>query len=186
VLCIIALPFNADPERKTLRRPILSAHRRKPVPARCPRAQIVDQESMPWLPLWPHAAGVFVKYLRLDLQRGEAIALLRAAAGARLPRQRSTGAVIVHTLAGRWKLAEESWIAGPGSVVVLPPTVAHSAAVVDGGDEVLVFVVAAGERIVLGDAGRPLAIDNCSAGLRRYRAWCRRARVVPHPLTPLA
>lgn len=140
---------------------------------------------MPWLPLSSRVEDVFVKYLRLDPQRGESIALLRAGTGAQLPRQRSTGTVIVHTLAGRWKVVEEDWIAGPGSVVVLPPTVVHTAAALDGGDGVLVFVVAAGERIVLGDDDRPLAVENCSTELRRYRIWCRRARVIPqHQLTP--
>ena len=140
---------------------------------------MIDDESVPWLPMSPQVAGVSVKYFRLDPLRGETVALLRAAAGARLPRQRQTGPVIVYTLAGRWKLLEDDWIAGPGSVVVLPAAKAHSACVLDKGEDALVFTIANGERMTLGQDDTPLRIHSCTTELRRYLAWCRRSRVVP-------
>lgn len=160
----------------------MNAHRHKPIPAQAGQACVVDDESVPWLPLVPQVQGVSVKYFRLDLRRGEAVALLRAAAGARLPRQRQTGSVTVYTLAGRWKLAEQDWIAGPGSVVVLPAASVHTACVLDDGGEALVFAVASGERITLGPGGEPVAIESCGSELRRYLDWCERARVVPRDL----
>jgi 2,4'-dihydroxyacetophenone dioxygenase len=160
----------------------VNAHHHKPSPARADHAIVVDDESVPWLPMSPQVDGVSVKYFRLDPPRGESVALLRAAAGARLPRQRQTGTVIVYTLAGRWKLLEDDWIAGPGSVVVLPATSAHTACVLDDSEDALVFTVASGERITLGPGDAPLAIQSCSTELRRYLDWCECARVVPRDL----
>jgi 2,4'-dihydroxyacetophenone dioxygenase len=161
----------------------VNAHRHKPSPAQLDHASVVDDESVPWLPMSPPVEGVSVKYFRLDPLRGESVALLRAATGTRLPRQRQTGAVIVYTLAGRWKLLEEDWIAGPGSVVVLPATSAHTACVLDDSEDALVFTVTSGERITLGPGDAPLAIQSCSSELQRYRDWCESARVVPRDLT---
>ena len=161
----------------------MNAHRHKPSPAHADHASVVDDESVPWLPMSPPVEGASVKYFRLDPLRGESVALLRAATGTRLPRQRQTGAVIVYTLAGRWKLLEEDWIAGPGSVVVLPAASAHTACVLDEGEDALVFAVASGERITFGQGDMPLQIQNCSSELRRYLDWCERARVVPCDLT---
>lgn len=160
----------------------MNAHRHKPIPARADRASVVDDESVPWLPMSPQVEGVSVKYFRLDPLRGEAVALLRAVPGSRLPRQRQTGSVIVYTLAGRWKLLEEDWIAGPGSVVVLPATSTHTACVLEDSEDALVFTVANGERITLGPGDAPLAIQSCSSELQRYRDWCDSARVVPRDL----
>lgn len=162
----------------------MNAHRHKPSPARVDHISVVDDESVPWLPMSPQVEGVSIKYFRLDPLRGESVALLRAAAGARLPRQRQTGAVIVYTLAGRWKLLEEDWIAGPGSMVVLPATSAHTACVLNDSEDALVFAVASGERITLGQGDAPLAMLSCSSELRRYQDWCEGARVVPRDLTP--
>lgn len=160
----------------------MNAHRHKPSPAHADHASVVDDESVPWLPMSPQVEGVSVKYFRLDPLRGEAVALLRAAAGARLPRQRQTGAVIVYTLAGRWKLLEADWIAGPGSVVVLPATSAHTACVLDDSGDALVFTVASGERITLGPGDAALAIQSCTSELQRYVDWCESACVVPRDL----
>jgi 2,4'-dihydroxyacetophenone dioxygenase len=161
----------------------LSAHRNKPSPSRSDTACVVDDESVPWLAFAPHVDGVFVKYLKLDPLRGEAVALLRATAHARLPRQRYTGPVMAYTITGRWKLLEEDWIAGPGSLVVLPAAAARTACVVSDHGEALVLMVTTGERITLGADDKPLAIENCTTDLRRYRAWCESVRVVPRDLT---
>jgi len=161
----------------------VNAQRHRPSLARIDPASVVDDESVPWLPMSPQVEGVAVKYFRLDPLRGEAVALVRAPTGTRLPRQRQTGPVIVYTLTGRWRLLEENWIAGPGSVVVLPSTSAHTACVLDDSQDALVFAVASGERITLGPGDAPLAIQSCSSELRRYLVWCEGARVVPRDLT---
>jgi quercetin dioxygenase-like cupin family protein len=161
----------------------VNAHRHKPSLALADHASVIDDESVPWLPMSPQVEGVSIKYFRLDPPRGESVALLRAVAGARLPRQRHTGPVIVYTLAGRWKLQEEDWIAGPGSVVVLPASSAHTACVLEDSGEALVFAVASGERITLGPGNAPVAVQSCSSELRRYLDWCDSVRVVPRDLS---
>ena len=52
---------------------------------------LIDDESMPWIPFAPYNEEVLVKYLKLDPVRGESIALIKAPAGATLPRHQHGG-----------------------------------------------------------------------------------------------
>jgi len=56
----------------------VNAHRHKPSLALADHASVVDDESVPWLPMSPQVEGVSIKYFRLDPPRGESVALLRA------------------------------------------------------------------------------------------------------------
>lgn len=153
------------------------------MPVRAQAVSVIDDESIPWVPLAPYTNQVFVKYFRLDSQRGEVTALVKAPAGVQLPRHRNTGTVMAYTLAGRWKVLEEDWIAGPGSLVVMTAAASRTPQVIGDNGEALVLTIVAGDRIVVDREDKALAIENCDTDLRRYLAWCAHARIVPKDIT---
>jgi hypothetical protein len=48
----------------------VNAHRHKPSLALADHASVIDDESVPWLPMSPQVEGVSIKYFRLDPPRG--------------------------------------------------------------------------------------------------------------------
>ena len=78
---------------------------------------VIDDESIPWVPFEPYNNDVLLKYFKADPIRGETITLLKAPAGAQLPKHHHSGTAIVYTIKGSWKYLEHDWIAGPGSIV---------------------------------------------------------------------
>ncbi len=159
-------------------------------PAICPplysdtvQAKVVDDESLPWLPLSSLCPEVRIKHFRLDPIRGEMISLIRAPAGAQMPRLLHAHSAVVYTLQGHWKFAEQDWIAGPGSVTLIPAQTAHQTEVMDGNEGALTFHITTGD-VTLVDADlRPLAALNWKTALARYLAYCQQHCIEPRDLT---
>jgi len=147
---------------------------------------LVDDESVPWVPLAPLSDKAQIKYLRLDPVRGEIIALVRLAAGARLPRHHHSGSVIVYTLEGRWKYLESDWIAGPGSMVFDSAASAHTPQVVGNGAPATTLNIIMGDVTFYSGDNEVLAIENWKSSLQRYLDYCACAGIAPRDLTALA
>ncbi len=179
--------------------------RQKPVSALKPRAQrrvspkpesakdafsaigvsLVDDESIPWVPLAPYSNQIHVKYFRLDPARGEMIMLFRAANLSSLPRCHHSGSTIVYTVAGRWTQLEEDWIAGPGSLVHIPAATARTPSVFGDGGPVVALLIVRGDIIFYRDSGEVLAIENWRTAMDRYLAYCHHAFITPVDLTAM-
>ncbi len=161
----------------------------KPVPAKdafpAIGVSLVDDESIPWIPLAPYSDQIEVKYFRLDPARGEMIMLFRAAALSRLPRCHHSGSTIVYTVQGRWAQLEEDWIAGPGSLVHIPAATARTPSVFGEGEPVVALVVVRGDIIFYRDDGDVLAIENWRTAMDRYLAYCHHAFITPVDLTAM-
>jgi 2,4'-dihydroxyacetophenone dioxygenase len=151
--------------------------------ARCVDAQLIDAESMPWIPFEPHSPDLLVKYFRLDPARDETVMLLRAPAGASLPRMQASGRMMLHTLEGRWQHREGDWIAGPGSVLFAPAASGDGLAFVAGDAPVLALAVVVGDLRFLGERGEVLAIENWQSAQARYLAHCARSSILPREQT---
>lgn len=149
-------------------------------------ASVIDDESLPWIPLAPYSDHVLIKYFRLDPVRGEMIALVKAPEGTRLPRHRHSGSSIVYTIEGRWKCKEHDWIAGPGSVVFDNAASTRTPEVVGSDGPVVALNIVAGELVFLGENDEVLAIENWQTALQRYLAYCERALITPLDLTAIA
>jgi 2,4'-dihydroxyacetophenone dioxygenase len=147
------------------------------------QAEVIDAESVPWIPFEPHSSEVLVKYFRLDPLRGEIVMLLKAPVGATLPRMHQSGRIMIYTLEGRWKHHEEDWIAGPGSVVMEPAASSHTVAVIAGDAPLLVLVIVVGDVLFLGPRGEVRAIENWKTAQERYLAYCTRYSITPRDLT---
>lgn len=144
-------------------------------------------ESLPWTPFTPHSELVSVKLYAADLARGEVITLLRAPPGVELPAHRSTGRTTIYTLQGRWQYREHDWVAGPGSVVIEPAGVPHTPQILpDGTDDVILFVVANGDLLLLDHGGRVVGTENSRTAVDRYLEYCRANDIQPRDLTTLA
>lgn len=173
--------------RQSTKRPSRPETRAAGLPRRAsngdPPAEVIDAESLPWIPFEPHSADVMVKYFRLDPVLGEIVMLVKAPAGATLPRMHQCGRTMVYTLEGRWKQRENDWIAGPGSVVLGPAASRHTLAVVAADVPVRALVIAVGDLLFLGQRGEVLAIENWKTAHQRYLAYCARSAIVPRDLT---
>jgi 2,4'-dihydroxyacetophenone dioxygenase len=142
---------------------------------------VVDDASIPWIPFAPHNPAVLVKYLKADPVRGETITLMKAPAGAVLPRHQYSGRATVYTIEGRWKYQEYDWLAAPGSIVCASSASSHTVEVM--GHELLTLNIVVGDVIFLGDDDEPLAIENWKTSVQRYEAYCKAALIVPHDIT---
>lgn len=174
-------PGRADPPRHRGGR---AARRR--LPAARVRTCLVDAESVPWIPFGPAGREIRLKYFKVDPVRGEVLLLMRSPAGATLPAHRSTGHLVVYTLEGRWRYADDPQIAGPGSVVFEPAATRHAPAAVIGGEAVVAFLVVRGDVAFLDGDGRVIATEDWRSAVDRYVAYCERLGVAPRDLTATA
>ena len=145
--------------------------------------KLIDDESMPWIPFAPYNEEVLVKYLKLDPVRGECIALIKAPAGATLPRHQHGGSVTVYTLQGRWKYVEHEWIAAAGSLVFETAASRHTPQALDNTEPVITLNILGGDVLFLGADDEVTAVENWKTGFARYRAYCRSHGIVPVDLT---
>lgn len=56
----------------------------------------IDGDSTPWMPFAPYSNDVFTKYFKIDPVRNETLTLLKAPAGAQMPKHHHTGTVVVY------------------------------------------------------------------------------------------
>ena len=145
--------------------------------------ECIDDASIPWVPFAPYANDVLLKYFKLDPIRGESISLLKAPAGAQMPKHHHTGTVIVYTIKGRWKYAEHDWVAGPGSIVFETGGSSHTPEIVAGEEEVLTLNIVQGDLLYLNGDDQVVAKENWHTAMQRYLAYCEENRIVPKDLT---
>jgi quercetin dioxygenase-like cupin family protein len=144
----------------------------------------IADDSLPWMPYLPWSDLVSVKLYRVDPLRGEVISVVRAPPGVELPRYRHAGTATIYTIQGRWKYRERDWVAGPGSVVIESASAQHTPqSLADGTDDVIMFVVATGEHLLLDAAGRVVATENWRTAVDRYLEYCREHGLEPRDLT---
>lgn len=147
----------------------------------------ISDDGLPWLPLEPYAELVSMKLLSADPVRGEVILVLRAPPGIELPRHRTSCSMTIYTLQGRWKCREHDWVAGPGSLVIEPASSCHTPFVLgDGTDDVILFILAAGELQLLDAAGHVVGTESWRSALDRYLAYCRAHDLEPRDVTAAA
>lgn len=146
-------------------------------------ASVMDCESLPWLPLTSFSPTVRVKHFRLDPISGEMVSLIRAPAGARMPRLQHTASALVYTLEGHWKFAEHEWIASPGSMVHIPPQSCHQAEFLDGPDGTLTLHITSGDVHLIDDELSQQSVLNWKTALGRYLAYCQTHCIAPLDLT---
>lgn len=144
---------------------------------------VINDESLPWVPFAPYTDQVFLKYFKLDPVRGEMIVLMKAPAGAELPKHHHSGTVIVYTVKGQWKYKEHDWVAGPGSIVFETAASSHTPQVIGTEGEIVVLNIVVGDLVFLDENDKVLAIENWKTGMQRYMAYCKEAGIEPRDLT---
>lgn len=144
----------------------------------------ITDDSLPWLPLAPYAGLASVKLLSADPLRGELILVLRAPPGVQLPQHRTSGSTTIYTVQGRWKYREHDWVAGPGSLVIEPASVLHTPQTLgDGTDDVLLFLLVAGDLQLLDAEGRVIGVENWRSAVSRYLDYCSANGIEPRDIT---
>ena len=134
---------------------------------------VIDDASTPWVPFSPYSNDVLLKYFKADPIRGETITLLKAPAGAQMPKHHHSGTVIVYTIKGSWKYLEHDWVAGPGSIVFETAGSAHTPTFVGDSDEVITLNIVVGDLIYMGENDQVLAIENWKTAVERHDAFCK-------------
>lgn len=146
--------------------------------------ELIDCDSIPWLPYTPFTDQAHIKLIKADPIRGETITFLRAPAGLALPKHHHTGTVIVYTVKGAWRYLEHDWVATPGSVVFETASSSHTAQAVEGhGDEIITLNITVGELIYLDENDQPLAIESWKTMVDRYLAYCAAEGITPQDVT---
>ena len=107
----------------------------------------LNDGDTPWVPFAPYSDQVHIKYFKIDPVQGEVVVLLKAPAGAELPRHHHTGTVIVYTVQGAWKYKEHDWIARAGSVVYETASSRHTPEALRGDEDVIAFNIVKGELV---------------------------------------
>jgi 2,4'-dihydroxyacetophenone dioxygenase len=144
----------------------------------------ITDDSLPWLPLAPYAQLASVKLLSADPVRGELILVLRAPPGVQLPRHRTSGSTTIYTVQGRWKYREHDWVAGPGSLVIEPSSALHTPQMLgDGTDDVVMFLLVAGEMQLLDAEDRVTGVENWRSAVSRYLEYCGTQGIEPRDIT---
>ncbi len=128
------------------------------------------------LPYVDYAPGVQIKLLKINRATGQIVMLLKAEPGAYLGRHKHYGSVNVYTMQGKWRYAEDPWVARTGSYVFEPAGSIHTFEA-DKVEGLLVFLVVEGCFEFLDESNRPIAIDNWQTLLQRYIDHCRREGV---------
>ncbi|HET8871051.1 MAG TPA: cupin [Aquabacterium sp.] len=147
------------------------------------QASVMDSESLPWLPLTPHSPSIRIKHFRLDPVSGEMVSLIRAPAGAHMPRLQHAASTLVYTLEGQWKLAEYDWIAGPGSVVHIPAQTCYQLELMAGAHDTLTLHITSGDVHLIEDEPNQRSVLNWKTALGRYLAYCHAHCIAPLDLT---
>ncbi|WP_159101477.1 cupin domain-containing protein [Paenarthrobacter aurescens] len=94
----------------------------------------IDSEDHPWMP-----SGYFdQKYLRLNMETGEWIIIVKIPPGKPVPYHKHHAPLFLWVFEGTLNYIEEQWSAGPGTLVYEPPGNTHTE-VSDDGCTVLIW-----------------------------------------------
>jgi pimeloyl-ACP methyl ester carboxylesterase/quercetin dioxygenase-like cupin family protein len=145
-------------------------------------ANLIDTDSLPWIPFVPYASDVLLKVLKVDPVRGEWITLLKVPAGFQLPMHHHSGCVHVYTISGRWRYLEHDWVAGPGSFVFETAGSRHTPVGV-GDEEIVTFNIVQGDWNLMSPDGQVLAIENWKSQIDRYLNYCRSNGIEPRDVS---
>lgn len=143
---------------------------------------LIDVESLPWIPFKPYTDKAFVKVIKVDPIRGEWITLLKAPGQMELPRHHHSGTVLVYTIAGSWKYKEHDWTATKGSFVFETAGTRHTPVGV-GNEEVITLNIVQGDWILMDAEDRVLAIENWKTVMQRYLDHCKSNGIAPKDLS---
>jgi 2,4'-dihydroxyacetophenone dioxygenase len=143
----------------------------------------LNDGDTPWVPFAPYSDQVHIKYFKIDPVQGEVVVLLKAPAGAELPRHHHTGTVIVYTVQGAWKYKEHDWIARPGSVVYETASSRHTPEALPGAEDVIAFNIVKGELVFLDDKDQVLAVETWRTAMERYLGYCKSVGLEPRDLS---
>ena len=138
-------------------------------------SQLLDTESIPWIPLGPGESFKPLRFLSNDRGR---VLLLRLDPGTVVPRHRHLGEVHGFNIAGSRKLIETGEIAGAGAYVYEPAGNVDSWMAV-GDEPVIVHIASFGAMEYLGDDDQVLCRDTASSRHQIYLRYCEE-----HNLTP--
>lgn len=134
----------------------------------------INDEDLPWIPFSPYSNDVLLKYIKCDPVRGETITLLKAPAGATLPKHHHSGTVIVYTIKGAWKYIEHDWISREGGVVFETAGTSHTPiTLTEYGDEIITLNITQGDLLYFDENDNLFAIENWKSGVERYLAFCK-------------
>jgi 2,4'-dihydroxyacetophenone dioxygenase len=146
----------------------------------------LNGDETPWMPFAPYSNDVFIKYFKIDPVRGETITLLKAPAGATMPKHHHTGTVVVYTVQGEWKYKEHDWVARAGGVVYETASSAHTPQVVSTEGEIITFNIVVGELLYLDEQDNIIAVENWKTSMKRYLDYCSANGIVPRDLSTFA
>lgn len=142
-------------------------------------ANYVNPEDLPWIPYFGEAE---FKLLKANPVTGQTITLLKVPAGMQLPPHFHSGTVIVYTIQGAWRYAEDDWVSKVGDVVYEPAGTSHTPNGL-GDEDVITFNVVDGTLDYLGENGEIIARDNWESFLKKYHDHCAAKGMEPVDVT---
>ncbi|GAA3963245.1 hypothetical protein GCM10023085_52350 [Actinomadura viridis] len=140
---------------------------------------MLRSEDIPWVP--QGSANVWFKPLRISLETGSWVNLLKVARGGVVSRHRHLAEVEGWVVQGRWHYLEHDWQAVPGSYVYEPPGDVHTL-VSDSTDEtepMLTLFKIHGPIEYMDDNGELAYVETAESKLKRYHQYCEEIGTEP-------
>jgi quercetin dioxygenase-like cupin family protein len=140
---------------------------------------LVQSADMPWVP--QGSDNVWFKPIRINLEKGSWVNLLKVAKSGVVNRHRHLAEVEGWVLQGRWHYVEHDWQAAPGAYVYEPPGDVHTlvADVEDESEPMLTLFSIHGPIEYMDADGNLAYVETAETKLKRYTDYCREAGIEP-------
>jgi 2,4'-dihydroxyacetophenone dioxygenase len=142
------------------------------------QSQVIDPETIPWIPLAPGESFKPLCFLPDDQGR---VILLRLDPGTLVPRHRHSGEVHCLNLRGTRKLLDSGEEIGPGGYVYEPAGNVDSW-MATGDEQLLMHIVVYGTLEVFDDDGRVIRCDSAATMREMYQQYCQEQGIAARDL----
>lgn len=131
--------------------------------------RVFDTEEIHWIPF--DDGTCHFKPVRFDFSTGTWIYLFKIKKNKTLTRHRHTGgSVIGFNLKGKWRYAERSWVAKPGTFIFEPPGDIHT--LITEEEEVITLFILGGSLQYFDEEEQVVGQDDIYSVYKRYCDYC--------------
>lgn len=143
---------------------------------------LIRTDDVPWIPQGSN--NVWFKPVRISLERGSWVNVLKVASRGVVNRHRHLAEVEGWVIQGQWHYAERDWQAGPGDFVYEPAGDVHTliADVAERDEPMLTLFSIHGPIEYVDENGETIFMETAETKLQRYHEYCKEAGIEPRDI----